>query len=152
LGAGGDLCERLAAEVNAVGGQAFVVADLAAARERLRLLLQEAAAESAGCWQHELLDRLGLADLLAASNAAAIDHTSLAALTVSDRRASLLNCGIGITSCDCAIAETGTLVMCARPGQERVASLLPPIHLAVIESRQIVADLIDAIGWLQEKG
>jgi L-lactate dehydrogenase complex protein LldG len=152
VGAGGDLCERFAAEVNAVGGQAFVVADLAAARQRLRLLLEEAGAKSAVCWQHYLLDRLSLADLLAAWGGAAIDHSRLATLTVNDQRASVLTCDVGITSCDCAIAETGTLLMCSRPGQERVASLLPPIHIAVVERRQIVPDLIDALARLHDRG
>jgi len=51
-----------------------------------------------------------------------------------------------------AIAETGTLLMCARPGQERVASLTPPMHIAIVERRQIVPDLIDAFDWLAGRG
>ena len=35
LGAGGDLCEHFAAEVNAVGGEAIVVNDLSAAKSQL---------------------------------------------------------------------------------------------------------------------
>src|SRR5207302_205373 len=66
VGAGGDLVERFAAEVNTVGGQAFIVADLEAAREQMRDLLREAAATSALCWQHELLDRMKLSELLSA--------------------------------------------------------------------------------------
>ena len=42
VGAFGDLVERLALEVNAVGGQAYVVADLEAAAEQLHVLLAEA--------------------------------------------------------------------------------------------------------------
>jgi L-lactate dehydrogenase complex protein LldG len=60
----------------------------------------------------------------------------------------LLACDVGITSCDWAIAETGTLMMCAGPGHERVASLLPPMHVAVVERQQIVPDLIDAFATL----
>jgi len=43
-------------------------------------------------------------------------------------------------------------VMCSRPGHERVASLLPPMHVAVIERKQIVPDLIDALGMLNSDG
>ena len=50
-----------------------------------------------------------------------------------------------------AIAETGTLMVCSRPGQERVASLLPPYHVAIVERRQIVPDLIDAFAMLQQE-
>lgn len=146
VGAAGDLVEQFALEVNAVGGQAYVVADLAAAGEQLHTLLAEAGARSAVCWQHELLDRLKLDELLARPGVAAHDYDSLAALPAEQRRRTLLDCDVGVTSCDCAIAETGTLMVLSRPGQERVASLLPPMHIAIVERRQIVPDLIDAFG------
>ena len=152
LGADGDLCERLAAEVNAVGGEAYVVADLAAAGRQLHSLLAEIGAHSAVCWKHELLDRMGLAELLAAPGVALLDYDVLAALPAEERRKQLLACDVGITSCDWAIAETGTLVMCSRPGQERLASLIAPMHIAVVERRQIVPDLIDAIAVLGSEG
>jgi len=148
LGAEGDLCERFAAEVNAVGGEAFVVADLPAAGRQLHLLLAEAGARSAVCWKHELLDRLGLAALLAAPGVARWDYDALAGLPAEQRLQRLLACEVGITSCDWAIAETGTLVMCSRPGQERLASLIAPMHIAIVERRQIVPDLIDVIRML----
>ena len=51
-----------------------------------------------------------------------------------------------------ALAETGTLMMCSRAGQERVASLLPPTHIAIVERKQIVPDLIDAFQMLGGRG
>jgi L-lactate dehydrogenase complex protein LldG len=39
---------------------------------------------------------------------------------------------VGLTGCDGAIAETGTLVMFSAPGRSRVVSLLPPFHVAVV--------------------
>jgi L-lactate utilization protein LutC len=150
LGVSGDVALRFALEVNEVGGQAYVVPDLHAAREQLHLLLAEAGARSAVVWQHELLDRLGLAEALAAPGVKAYDSAALAALPEDERRRVLLACDIGITSCDWAIAETGTLMMCSRPGHERVASLLPPMHVAIVERSQILPDLIDAFGKLGE--
>ena len=147
-GVEGDLCERFAAEVNSVGGQAYVVANLAAAAGQLQSLLAEAGAQTAACWKHELLDRLGLAELLAAAGVQFYDHDQLSALAPAEQLRLLLACDVGITSCDCAIAETGTLMMCSRPGQERVASLLPPMHIAVVERQQIVPDLIDSFAAL----
>jgi L-lactate utilization protein LutC len=150
LGEAGDLCERFATEVNAVGGQAFVAADLAAARVTFGDLLQESGASSAVCWKHDLLDRLGLPESLAAAGVAVYDYDRLMALDECERRSALLACDVGITSCDYAIAETGTLMMFARPGQERVASLLPPMHIAIVERQQIVPDLVDAFAILQK--
>ena len=43
-------------------------------------------------------------------------------------------------------------MMCSQPGQERVASLVPPLHIALVERRQIVPDLIDAFGLLHRRG
>jgi L-lactate dehydrogenase complex protein LldG len=39
------------------------------------------------------------------------------------------------------MADTATLVIRTRPGQARSISLLPAIHIAVIELDQIIADL-----------
>jgi L-lactate dehydrogenase complex protein LldG len=152
LGAAGDLCERFAAEVNEVGGQAYVAADLPAAGEQLHQLLAEAGARSAICWKHDLLDRLGLPGLLATAGVELYDYDRIATLPAEQQRRTLLACDIGITSCDCAIAETGTLMMCSQPGQERVGSLLPPMHIAIVERKQILPDLIDAFRLLAERG
>ena len=39
---------------------------------------------------------------------------------------------VGLTGCDGAIAETGSLVMLSAPGRSRIVSLLPPFHVAVV--------------------
>jgi len=152
VGATGDLCEAFAAEVIAVGGEAFVVQNLAEARETVAQLCAQANAKAAICWKHELLDRLGLHDLLGASSIERIDYDTLAGQEAVKRQELTLSADVGITSCDLAIAETGSLLMCAAPGSERVASLLPPVHVAVVERAQIVPDLHDAFAKLQSLG
>ena len=143
VGAAGDLCDAMAAEVEAVGGHAHLVDDDEAARRALVALLEQYAPTSALCWQHPLLERLGIDRILAERNIARHDHTSLAPQSHEQQRATMLAADIGITSADFAIAETGTLVVCSKPGRERAASLLPPVHVAVIERTQIVPDLFD---------
>ena len=150
VGAGEDLCASLAAEVNEVGGHAHLAADEAAARDCLRRLLKESGARHALVWRHELLDRVGTKRLCKKSSIAVDDVDSLARLDEGERRAKMLAADVGITSCDLAAAETGTLFLCASPGRERVTSLLPPIHIAVVERDQIVPDLIDAFDRLAE--
>jgi L-lactate dehydrogenase complex protein LldG len=59
---------------------------------------------------------------------------------------------IGITSCTHAVAETGTLAMCSGPGSERLASLLPPVHIAVVHREQILPDLFDLFARLEADG
>jgi L-lactate dehydrogenase complex protein LldG len=152
VGVSTDLCEHLAAEVNGVGGIATIVDSLAQAREVLVGYLTEMEAKSALCWQHPVLDRLGLTALLTERNIARIDFEQTSSIDPAARRLAQLACDIGITSVDLAIAETGTLLVCSRPGQERLASLLPPMHVAIIERSQIVPDLLDAFRWLHERG
>jgi L-lactate dehydrogenase complex protein LldG len=149
VGVNEDLVERFAAEVDAVGGQSYIVEGTAGVHATLSRLVEEAGATSALCWQHELLDAVGLSEFLKARGIARHDLASLASIPPDEQRRIMLGCGIGITSCDLAIAETGTLMMCSRPGQERAASLLPPYYVTIVERRQIVADLVDAFRMLQ---
>ena len=50
---------------------------------------------------------------------------------------------MGITGVDYAIAETGTCVLVPRKGVSRVVSLLPPIHVALVEPHQVYETLDD---------
>jgi L-lactate dehydrogenase complex protein LldG len=68
-----------------------------------------------------------------------------------DLVARLANCGAGITCADCAIAETGTLVVSSDEQNALLVSLLPPLHIAVIRATQIVASLDQAITKLNQE-
>ena len=41
------------------------------------------------------------------------------------------------------MAETGTLALSSSKERERVASLLPPVHVAIVDRSQILPDLFD---------
>ncbi len=148
VGVDGDLCARMAKEVDAVGGKAFVVDDREQARRQLAALLRQHDVRSAICWSHEVLDEIELDSLLAHQNVTSHCHKSLAPLDRASQRETMLAADIGISSVDYAIAETGTLVVCSKPGQERVVTLLPPVHAAIVESAQILPDLIDVFDRL----
>jgi L-lactate dehydrogenase complex protein LldG len=51
---------------------------------------------------------------------------------------------VGITGCFCAVAETGTLMMCSAPDSPAATSLLPETHIAVVRAARIVAYMEDA--------
>lgn len=152
VGITGDPCDALASEVALVGGESQVVADWNAAREAVSQLLAQYQVRSALCWQHPVLDRLGLAELLIQRGISAFSHQQLTLQTPEERRATILSADIGITSADFAIAETGTLAVCSRMGRERVISLVAPVHLAIIYRDQIVPDLFDLFKQLSERG
>lgn len=50
---------------------------------------------------------------------------------------------IGLTGCENAIAETGTLAMTSGPGRPRSASLMPITHVAVIHRADILLGMGD---------
>ena len=47
----------------------------------------------------------------------------------------------GITGADYALADTGTLVMLASPHEARLISLLPPVHIAIVEHERLLTGL-----------
>jgi len=51
------------------------------------------------------------------------------------------NLPAGLTAASAAIAETGSLLLCGPTTQSLVASLLPPIHLAVVRADKVYASL-----------
>ena len=54
-----------------------------------------------------------------------------------------LSAELGITGVDYAIAETGTVVLLPRKGISRLVSLLPPVHLALVRSDEVLESLDD---------
>ena len=58
----------------------------------------------------------------------------------------------GVTEVDYAVAETGTLVVRHRPEHGRLISLVPFVHVAIVQPKQFVADLIDLFETLAKEG
>ena len=57
---------------------------------------------------------------------------------------------VGISSAQAAIAETGTLILDSAYERHRLVSLVPPIHIAIINASSICATLSDALSLLQK--
>jgi L-lactate dehydrogenase complex protein LldG len=59
---------------------------------------------------------------------------------------------VGVTDVWCAVAETGSLVIRPTPEHGRALSLVPPIHVAVLEPKNFVPDLVDLFQKLSKDG
>jgi L-lactate dehydrogenase complex protein LldG len=59
---------------------------------------------------------------------------------------------VGLTDVYAAVAETGSLVVKESAGHGRAVSLVPPVHVAVVERSQIVPDLVDLMEKLSADG
>ena len=53
---------------------------------------------------------------------------------------------VGITGAHGALADTGSIVVVSGPGRGRIASLLPPVHIAVIGAEQLSPTLSTFLG------
>lgn len=58
----------------------------------------------------------------------------------------------GVTEVDYAVAETGSLVIRHRPEHGRAISLVPFVHIAVVQPKNFVPDLIDLMDRLVKDG
>ena len=64
----------------------------------------------------------------------------------------LFNFDVGITRAQAGIAETGTLVLDSSVEQNRLVSLVPPVHVAVLDASRIYATLGETLALLQSGG
>jgi L-lactate dehydrogenase complex protein LldG len=82
------------------------------------------------------------------------EASSTAAMTTrrQELRALLARADMGLSGVDYIIAETGTLVLMAGAGQMRGVSLLPPVHVAVARTSQVIATLADYLLLVQAAG
>jgi hypothetical protein len=66
-----------------------------------------------------------------------------ATLSAAGDRDAAFQVDFGLTLCDCAVAETGTLVLAAGPHRARLTSLAPRAHVALVPFSRLVPDLMD---------
>ena len=125
----------------------MTVRDVAAGSivEEVAGLLRERKAGRVVLTRSGLLAQLDAASVLAAVgfNATWWSDTTLDATYDADA---------GITDVWFAVAETGSLVIRASAEHGRAVSLVPPLHIAIVEREQIVPDLVDAMRKIAAEG
>jgi L-lactate utilization protein LutC len=134
-GAGTDPVGRFAAELAAAGGSCRVVADRAAAAEAVLDVVRARAARRAFVGTGPVLDPLEMARRLREMGVSVSD--------TSAGREELFAADVGVSGVDYLVAETGSVVVLTAPGQPRLLSLLPPVHVAVADRSQLLPDLFD---------
>ena len=105
-------------------------------------------------WAHPLVDALGLENTLKDTDIACHREwcEQEGGPCAEQRQEMHLHASralMGVTSADLCIAGTATLVLTARKGQSRSASLLPSIHVAVIKASQLIEDIKELHAILQ---
>lgn len=66
-------------------------------------------------------------------------------IAVSPSAAELFGYDVGISTAQAAIAETGTLMLDSEAERHRLVSLVPPVHIAIVEAANICLTLGEAL-------
>ncbi len=130
--------ERLVSELVRADAVVYRVASSAEAREAVLGIVRERGVRRLVRDAASIVEEL---DLDAELKTAGIAVTVAEVESPEGLRQAELDADAGLTGADFGVAESGTLALLARPGQGRCVSLLPPIHLAVLDARRIVDDL-----------
>lgn len=131
----GDRNEELALlfnEIRKVSGEAeFFYTDTI--DEILKNIVERYSIHKAVCWQTEWLQQMNVEERLR--------KLSIDLISPYESKRELAECDLGVTEVDFALPETGTLVLRSNPNKPRMVSLLPRVHLAFLDPRNLRPDL-----------
>ncbi len=120
-------------EVDKFGGKTKRLKNKTDFKTALRELVATEAIKKATVWQTAELNKLGVEKALRSIGVEIISPYA------SNR--AVAECELGVTSADFALPETGTLVLRSSIEQPRTVSLLPRVHLVLMRSTCLRADL-----------
>lgn len=132
------LIEQFLTALRAVDGTGFYVEEPAGAVAEIVSALEEREVREVVASAEPILEAIGLPGAVQAAGIAWL--TAGPGSDPGAVRAAAARAGAGITSADLAVAEIGTLVLTSGPRRPRSLSLLPPLHVAVVTTDQLVAD------------
>lgn len=149
-----ELVSRFEEELRNVGGNCYRASTLADLDGIIRGVLAGAATPSVVLSRNPILAQLGLAERLRGLGVTVTTYhesdasTGPAVAQDPAYRQQCFSADAGITGVDCALAEAGSLVLTSVTEGSQLASLAPPIHLALYRPRQVVAFLEEVLDAL----
>jgi L-lactate dehydrogenase complex protein LldG len=146
-GAGADPLVGFGAAFTAAGGQLHVVADAAAATAAILDLVRSRSIRRVLLGHGEVLDALPIVEPLRAAGIEILD-----VMPDCSESKEWFAAELGLSDVDYLIAETGSIVLASRAEQPRSLSLLPPVHIAVAQRRQLLPDLFDLFAAIGARG
>ena len=133
------LVETFKQQLESVGGHCIVVSDESELTTALKHVVGEIEANGLETRRVALSDSPLLGVI--SRDLEAQGHEIAMTPSASD----LFQFDVGITSAQAAIAETGTLVLEQARERNRLVSLLPPVHIAIVNAGDICATMSEAI-------
>jgi L-lactate dehydrogenase complex protein LldG len=130
-----DLAARFTASLTNVNGEVIQAPSLDGALDRLGELLQSIEAQQVVVNCESPFDNLDLSARWPDVEWFTVDRTP------GDLRAFCCTADVGLSCATAALAETGSIIVTSGPGQSRLATLLPPVHVALVPTSRLTADI-----------
>jgi len=139
-----EMINRFASELTRIGGRFQHCASEQAAVEYIEQLALDRQAKMIVSWDVPVLPGIDLKTRLSEQGIvfeqSAEDRELISKAAEAD---------FGISGVDYALADTGTLVLFASERQPRSVSLLPPVHIAIVRTEQILPGLSELFPLLR---
>jgi L-lactate dehydrogenase complex protein LldG len=136
-------------ESEKVGGQVTHVHSREEVTAYLQPLLGTGAERSVAISDGFLIEELGLREWLLARKTRVVTWPETTSSDAYKRQ--LLQCGIGVTGADYALADTGTVVLLSGREHHRLMSLLPPVHVCLLPTERILPNLTSLLDHVSDK-
>jgi L-lactate dehydrogenase complex protein LldG len=132
-----EMIKQFSDNLHTLTGRASLVPDYEQLNTQILSWLKELNAKSIICWDTPAMQAAGIAKACKDSGIKVVLWDPKRDRQEMIRDAA--NVDVGITWADYAISTTGTVALFSNPLQGRSVSLLPPVHLAVVNTDRLVA-------------
>ena len=133
-----EMAEQFSAALAALAGHVHRASGAAGVADVIAGIARDQQAATCISWDDEHLGCPGLLDALSSRG---LTRVAYAVSGDPERRlaeaAALAGVGLGVTGAHAALADTGGIVLVSGPGRGRLVSVLPPVHVAVVEERRL---------------
>jgi L-lactate dehydrogenase complex protein LldG len=145
-----DLAEQFLAELARLEGKGYLVDDDESALDAIDTILMMRQVRAAITWDFDQIALTGLAELLTQRDIR--HHDGQIRGDVRHEQLQIFEpAEVCISGVELALAESGSLLLRHGPGRPRIASLLAPIHIAVVRTPQLVRGLGAALALVRER-
>jgi len=138
------LIQTFKENLEAVGGHCVVAEDETQVVQAARTIIADLQKTSLRA------RRIALSDSPAVERLFRDLHVSVDEITINPSRAEIFGYDVGVSAAQYAIADTGTLVLESEAEKHRLVSLVPPVHIAVIEADKICFTLAEALAKVNQ--
>lgn len=147
-----ELIPKFEAELTKVGGKVYRAATRDELKGIIRTVLQSAQAASAVLTRNPILEQLGMEEHLRARGISVVVWPGATVPAVENDESACRNFAaagfvapVGISGVEFVLAETGSLVLTSRTEGSQLASLAPPVHIALYRRNQVVGSLDEVL-------